>query len=178
MSISPGRLPISYVREPPQTSQKSSYRTGFTSIFPRLSLFEFKTWTFHRNPRYRLRSGCATAILTMTVGLLSRLLCYAKPHSTAVAPAGDCLTWHLQMKFPAMHKFCKVAVVEWKVRWRTGKSSPTTSARPVGVAAVSQVGIPRADSFGLWRQSVRTADALLCVPMKSWLRLLNLNARC
>jgi hypothetical protein len=70
----------------------------------------------HRNPRHCLGSGCATAILAMTVGLLYRLLVCAKPHFTAIASSGYCSTWHLQKDFPGTHNFCKIASIrgKWK----------------------------------------------------------------
>ena len=86
----------------------------------------------------------------MTVGLLFRLLSCAKPHSTAVAPSGDCLTWHLQKEFAATHNFCKIASIfgKWKaadskrlgghsaaLRKRSGaEESFFTAQRPVSQA--------------------------------------------
>jgi len=55
----------------------------------------------------------------------------------------------------------------------SGESSLTTSAKPVGFAAVSPVRIKRADNFGLPLQGARPPDASLCVRMKSWLRFWN-----
>src|SRR5262245_40269361 len=55
----------------------------------------------------------------------------------------------------------------------TGKSSLTISARLLGVAAVSQVRITRADNFGLQTHIATTESGSLCVPMKYCLRFWN-----
>src|SRR5215831_675460 len=47
----------------------------------------------------------------------------------------------------------------------TGKSSLTISPRLLGIAAVSQVRITKANNFGLWSQSARMRGALLYMPM-------------
>ena len=53
----------------------------------------------------------------------------------------------------------------------------TISGKPVGIAAVSQVRITKADNFGLWPQSVRTPDALLCTPTTCPLHFWNYRRR-
>ena len=52
----------------------------------------------------------------------------------------------------------------------------TISAKPVGVAAVSQVWITKADNFGLWPQSERMPDALLCAPHEKLTAFLEIEA--
>ena len=46
---------------------------------------------------------------------------------------------------------------------------------PDGIAAVFQARITGGDNFGLWPQSVRTLDALLCMQIKSCLPFSNSN---
>src|SRR5215475_8676703 len=55
----------------------------------------------------------------------------------------------------------------------TGESSLTISPRLLGVAAVSQERIIKANNFGLWSQSARMRGALLYTPMTCALHFWN-----
>src|SRR5262245_26973703 len=59
----------------------------------------------------------------------------------------------------------------------TGKSSLTISPRLLGIAAVSQVRITKANNFGLWSQSARMRGALLYTPMTCALHFWNHKRR-
>jgi hypothetical protein len=88
----------------------------------------------HSNPSHCLGSGCATAILAMTVGLLYRLLGCAKPHSTAIASSSYCSIWHVQKEFPATQNFCKITSIfrqvesgQFKEAWGHSARLPKTT---------------------------------------------------
>src|SRR5262245_36763884 len=69
--------------------------------------------------------------------------------------------------------------VQTKVDWpsTTGKSSLTIAPRLLGIAAVSQVRITKANNFGFWSQSARMRGALLYTPMTCALHFWNYRRR-
>jgi hypothetical protein len=68
------------------------------------------------------------------------------------------------------------SLIAFRCAWNTRRPSSTISAKPDGVAAVSQARVAKADNFGLWPQSVRTPDALLCTRMTCLLHFWELPA--
>src|SRR5204863_4316587 len=78
-----------------------SPRTGLRLIPARPSLHELKLRPFYYDPRYRLSSGGAPAVGTMTVRANTHLRPSVKADLAAITATGDLLIFHCHQWVPA-----------------------------------------------------------------------------
>jgi hypothetical protein len=84
------RATISLVGERrPTRLTESSKRAGISFVSKRLAGFPFEIGAFYDSPSHGLRSGRATAILTMTICGHARFALYPESNFPAVTSAGD-----------------------------------------------------------------------------------------
>src|SRR5205823_3347650 len=73
---------------------ESSKGAGVSFVAMRFSGFPFKVGTFYHSPSHRLRTGSATAILTMTICGHARFAFDLESNLPAVTSAGDHRLFH------------------------------------------------------------------------------------
>jgi hypothetical protein len=113
------------------------------------SLYELELRTFNCDPRYCLSSGGSPAVLTMTIRPNTDLGRGAETYLATITATSNFVLFHASHRKLRMSD--RTATIFW---WANlvnvcRKSSPTISAKPVGVGAVYQRWILRGKRSGL-----------------------------
>jgi hypothetical protein len=122
---------------------------------------------FYCDPGYCLSSGGSPAVSTMTIRANTDLGRHAETHLATITATGDFVLFHASHRKLGMSDRNRDNLLVANLLNMCRKSSPTISAMPVGVGAVSQRLTPTGERSGLPTHIAMTGSVSLCTQKKS-----------